>query len=144
MATRPAREKATSEGIDDPVAPEVIAFDVIGTLFSLSALEPLAVAAGGDASTVGRWLTQLVADGSSLTAAREYQPFRDVARASLRTVLSKSKAAARDKVLGGLAKLDVYEDAAPAMGRLIMAGRAVVISNASADSTRKLLARGRL
>jgi 2-haloacid dehalogenase len=135
---------ATPAGLDGPTAPEVVAFDVLGTLFSLASLQPLAVAAGGDASTVGRWFTQLVADGSSLTAARDYQPFRDVAKASLRTVLPASKAAARDKVLAGLAKLDAYEDAAPAMGRLIMAGRAIVISNASADSTRKLLTRGRL
>ncbi len=143
MATRPARGGARSEA-NEPVAPEVVAFDVIGTLFSLAALEPLAVAAGGDASTVGRWFTQLVADGSSLTAAREYQPFRDVAKASLRQVLPGSKAAARDRVIAGLAKLDVYPDAAPAMGRIVMAGRVVVISNASADSTRKLLARGGL
>ncbi len=140
MATMPAADGA----LDEPMAPEVIAFDVIGTLFSLAPLEPLAVAAGGDASTVGRWFTQLVADGSSLTAAREYQPFRDVAKASLRQVLPGSKAAARDKIIAGLAKLDVYPDAAPAMGRVVMAGRVVVISNASADSTRKLLARGGL
>jgi len=145
MATRPPRAGGISEeALGGPVAPEVIAFDVFGTLFSLAALEPLAVAAGGDASTVGRWFTQLVADGSSLTAAREYQPFREVAKASLRQVLPGSKAAARDKVIAGLAKLDVYPDAAPAMGRVVMAGRVVVLSNASADSTRKLLARGGL
>lgn len=127
-----------------PVAPEVVAFDVVGTLFSLSALEPLVAAAGGDGSTLDRWFTQLVADGCALTAAKDYQPFRDVAKASLRTVLPASKAAARDKVLAGLAKLDVFPDAAPAMGRVVMGARVVVISNASADSTKKLLAKGGL
>jgi 2-haloacid dehalogenase len=127
-----------------PVAPEVIAFDVLGTLFSLASLEPLAVAAGGDPSTVDRWFTHLLADGFALTAAREYQPLAAVAKAALRDVLPGSKAAARDKVLAGLAKLDVFPDAAPAMGRVVMAGRVVVISNASTDSTRKLLARGGL
>ena len=127
-----------------PVAPEVVAFDVLGTLFSLAALEPLVAAAGGDGSTLDRWFTQLVADGCALTAAKDYQPFRDVAKASLRTVLPASKAAARDKVLAGLAKLDVQPDAAPAMGRVVMEARVVVISNASADSTKKLLARGGL
>lgn len=127
-----------------PVAPEVVAFDVVGTLFSLGALEPLVAAAGGDGSTLDRWFTQLVADGCALTAAKDYQPFRDVAKASLRTVLPGSKAAARDKVLAGLAKLDVYPDAAPAMGRVVMGARVVVISNASADSTKKLLAKGGL
>ncbi len=127
-----------------PVAPEVIAFDVLGTLFSLASLEPLAIAAGGDESTVATWFSRLVGDGCALTAAREYQPFRDVARASLREELPGSKAAARDKVLAGLAKLEPFPDSAPAMGRVVMNARVVVISNASADSTRKLLARGRL
>lgn len=134
----------SGDSLDSPMAPEVIAFDVIGTLFSLSSLEPLIVAAGGDASTATLWFTRLLSDGFALTAAREYQPFRDVAKASLRDVLPTSKAAARDKVLAGLAKLDVFPDSAAAMGRVVMAARVVVISNASADSTRKLLARGRL
>ncbi|MDQ4070931.1 MAG: hypothetical protein M3203_15890, partial [Actinomycetota bacterium] len=76
-----------SEPASLPIPPEVIAFDTIGTVFSLASLEPLVVAAGGDASTVERWFSHLLADGFALTAAREYQPFRDVAKASLRTVL---------------------------------------------------------
>lgn len=129
---------------DEPMAPEVFAFDSIGTLFSLAALEPLAIAAGGDASTPAKWFSRVVADGALLTAAREYQPFRDVAKASLREVLPGSKAAARDKVLAGLAKLEPFPDSAPAMGRVIMSARVVVISNASSDSTKKLLERGGL
>jgi 2-haloacid dehalogenase len=124
--------------------PEVIAFDVIGTLFSLASLEPLIVAAGGEASLARQWFDRLLADGLALTAAREYKPFRDVAKASLHSLLPKSKAAARDKVLAGLTKLEVYPDAAPAMGRVIMNARVIVISNASTDTTRKLLAHGRL
>ena len=124
--------------------PDVIAFDVLGTLYSLASLEPLFVAAGGDASTLDLWFSRLLADGFALTAAKEYVPFRDVAKASLKSVLPNSKAAARDKVLAGLAKLDVLHDAGPAMGRTIMNARVIVITNASTDSTRKLLARGRL
>jgi 2-haloacid dehalogenase len=101
-------------------------------------------AAGGGASTAERWFSRLVGDGCALTATREYQPFRDVAKASLREELPCSKAAARDKVLAGLAKLEPFPDSAPAMGRVVMNARVVVISNASTDSTRKLLARGRL
>jgi 2-haloacid dehalogenase len=110
----------------------------------LASLEPLFVAAGGDASSVDTWFSRLVADGCALTAANEYQPFRDVAKASLRAVLPGSKAAARDRVLAGLAKLEPFPDAAPAMGRVVMNARVMVISNASAESTRRLLAKGRL
>lgn len=133
-----------ADPLDGPMAPEVIAFDVIGTLFSMAALEPLMVSAGGDASTVQLWFSRLMADGCALTAAKEYEPFREVAKASLRDVLPKAKAAARDKVLAGLAKLDEFPDSAAAMGRVVMSARVIVISNASAESTKKLLARGRL
>ena len=128
----------------EPIPPEVIAFDVVGTLFSLASLQPLLTAAGGDASTLDAWSTQLVADGCALTAAREYQPFRDVAKASLRTVLPKSKAAARDRVVTAMNKLDVHPDSGPAMGRTVMNARVAVISNTSADNIRKLLAKGGL
>jgi 2-haloacid dehalogenase len=127
-----------------PAPPEIIAFDVVGTLCSLSALEPLVAAAGGDASTVAAWFSRLLADGFALTAARDYQPFREVAKASLGEVLPHAKAAARDRVLAGLAKLDAYADAAPAMGRAVLDARVVVISNTGTDTTRKLLARGGL
>ena len=133
-----------SKELGQPIPPEVIAFDLLGTLFSLASLEPLFVAAGGDASSAERWFSRLQADGFALTAAREYKPFRDVAKASLLDVLPKAKAAARDRLLAGLSKLDVHSDAGPAMGRVVMNGRVAVISNASADVTRKLLARGGL
>jgi 2-haloacid dehalogenase len=133
-----------SKELGQPIPPEVIAFDLFGTLFSMASLEPLFVAAGGDAASAQRWFSQLQADGFALTAAREYKPFREVAKASLLQVLPKSKAAARDKVLAGLSKLDVLVDAGPAMGRVVMNARVAVISNASKDITRKLLARGGL
>ncbi|MDQ4090501.1 MAG: HAD-IA family hydrolase [Actinomycetota bacterium] len=134
----------TPERAMEPIPPEVIAFDVVGTLFSLASLVPLLTAAGGDASTLGAWLSQLHADGFALTAAREYQPFREVAKASLRTVLPKSKAAARDRVVNGMNKLDVHPDSGPAMGRTVMNARVAVISNTSTDNTGKLLSRGGL
>ena len=134
----------TSEPAAVPIPPEVIAFDLLGTLFSLASLEPLLVAAGGDSSTLDIWSAQLLADGFALTAAREYQPFREVAKASLRTVLPKSKAAARDRVVNGLNKLEVHPDSAPAMGRTVMNARVAVLSNTSTDPTRQLVAGGRL
>jgi 2-haloacid dehalogenase len=133
-----------SEELGQPIPPEVFAFDLLGTLFSLGSLDPLFKAAGGDATSAQRWFSLLQAEGFALTAAREYQPFRDVAKASLLEVLPTAKAAARDRILAGLSKLDVHPDAAPAMGRVVMNGRVAVISNASADVTRKLLAHGGL
>ena len=135
---------ARTKPLGEPTPPEVIAFDLYGTLFSLESLEPLLVAAGADAATAKQWFSRFRADGFALTAARQYEPFRDVAKASLRELLPKSKAAARDKVLAGLAKLEVCGDSAPAMGRTVMNARVAVVSDASTDASRKLIARGRL
>ena len=136
--------EATSEPLDLPTPPEVIAFDSVGTLFSLTSLEPLFVAAGGTAAQVDEWFSRLLADGFALTAAREFRPLRDVAKATLHDVLPAAKATARDKILAGLNKLDAFPDAAPAMGRTVMNARAIVITNSSRDTTRKLLAKGGL
>ena len=133
-----------SEELGQPIPPEVFAFDLLGTLFSLGSLDPLFAAAGGDAASAQRWFSRLQSDGFALTAAREYKPFREVAKASLLEVLPKAKASARDRILAGLSKLEVHPDAGPAMGRVVMNGRVAVISNASADITRKLLTRGGL
>jgi len=127
-----------------PTPPDVIAFDVVGTLVSLAALEPLMTAAGGDASTVRVWFTRLLADGFAVTAAAGYQSFHDVAEAALHQVLPKSKAVDRRHVLNGLAALDAFPDAGPAMGRAVQDARVIVITNASVASTNKLLERAHL
>ncbi|HEX3621700.1 MAG TPA: HAD-IA family hydrolase [Acidimicrobiales bacterium] len=124
--------------------PDVIAFDVMETLCSLASLAPLLAAAGGDATTLDRWFSHLLQDGFAITAARSYAAFRDVAKAALTELLPHAKPAQVDKVLAGLGKLDAHPDSAPAMGRAVLDARVVVISNTSAATTRKLLARGGL
>jgi len=124
--------------------PDVIAFDLLETLFSLSSLEPLVAKAGGDGSTLRLWMAQLLADGFALSAARDFKPFRDVAKASLGALLPKATQAARDKVVAGLAKLDVLPDAEAALGRTVMNAQAVVITNLNADLARRLMAHGGL
>jgi 2-haloacid dehalogenase len=124
--------------------PDVIAFDLMGTLYSLTALEAPLTAAGGDASTLQRWFSQLMQDGFALTAARDFQAFRDVAKATLAELLPDAKPAARDKVLAALAKLDAHPDSAPAMGRAALDARVIVVANASTATIHKLLARGGL
>jgi len=124
--------------------PDVIAFDVVETLFSLSSLEPLLIAAGGEPSTLDRWFRQLLGDGFALTAAGDYRSFSDVARAGLRAVLPQAHDHDIDVVLAGLTELEAHPDSAPAMGRSVEGARVIVITNGSARSTQKLLARGGL
>lgn len=127
-----------------PMPPDVIAFDLVGTLCPTTSLGPLLTAAGGDATTLDRWLSDLLQDGFALAAARDFQPFRDVAKASLAELLPNAKPAARYKVLAGLAKLEAHPDSAPAMGRAALDARVIVITNASAAMARKVLALGGL
>jgi 2-haloacid dehalogenase len=124
--------------------PDVIAFDLLDTLFSVATLDPLLKAAGGDGSTREWWFAHIVRDGFALAAARDYQPFRDVAKSALAELLPAAKPAARDKVLAGLAKLEVQTDAAPAMGRAVLDARVIVIANPSKATAGKLLAKGGL
>jgi len=124
--------------------PDVIAFDVIETLFSLSSLEPLLIAAGGEPSALDRWFRHLLADGFALTAAGDYRSFTDVARAALRAVLPHAHDHDLEVVLGGLVELEAHPDSAPAMGRSVEGARVIVVSNGSATSTQKLLERGGL
>jgi len=124
--------------------PDVVAFDVIDTLFSLAALEPALVAAGAGPSTLELWFRRLLGDGFALAAAGDYRPFSDVAKASLRSVLPAAHDHDLETVLAGFAKLDAYPDSAPAMGRAVEGARVVVLTNGSARSTRALLERGGL
>jgi len=124
--------------------PDVIAFDVIGTLFSLASLEPLLAAAGGAPSTLELWFDRLLGEGFALTAAGDYRSFSDVARASLRTVLPDVHSRDLEAVLAGLTDLDAHPDSAPAMGRTVEGARVVVLTNGSARSTSALLERGGL
>ena len=127
-----------------PAPPDVVAFDVIETLFSLTSLEPRLAEAGGSAATMQLWFARLLADGFALTVASDYRSFREVAKASLHAVLPDAHDKALDHVVAGLAELDAYPDAAPAMGRCVEGARVIVLTNGSRTSTEKLLARGGL
>ncbi|MGI9079347.1 MAG: HAD-IA family hydrolase [Acidimicrobiales bacterium] len=124
--------------------PDVVAFDVVGTLFSLASLEPALAAAGGGPSTLELWFQRLLGDGFALTVAGDYRSFSDVAKASLRSVLPDAHDRDLEIVLGGLADLDAHPDSAPAMGRAVEGARVVVLTNGSARSTRALLERSGL
>jgi 2-haloacid dehalogenase len=116
----------------------------LATLFSLSSLQALLADAGGEASTLAMWFSRLLGDGFAITAAGDHRTFDDVAKASLRAVLPKAKASARDRVITGLRQLDAHADSAPAMGRAVEEARVIVLTNGSTSATETLLAHGRL
>ncbi|MGI8777232.1 MAG: HAD-IA family hydrolase [Acidimicrobiales bacterium] len=122
-------------------SPDVIAFDVIETLFSLASLQPAVTNAGGTPSTLELWFRHVLGDGFALTAAGDYRSFADVAEASLRAVLPDAHERDLEAVLAGLIELDAHPDSAPAMGRAVEGARVIVVTNGSARSARALLER---
>lgn len=124
--------------------PDVVAFDAVETLFSLTSLEPRLVEAGGSAATLPLWFARLLAHGFAITAASDYRSYREIAKASLQAVLPDARDQVLDHVVAGLAQLDAHPDAAPAMGRCVEGARVIVLTNGSRRGTQKLLERGGL
>ena len=125
--------------------PDVVAFDALETLFSLSALEPrLAEAGGGDPTILETWLARLTRDGLALGLAGDWRTFNEVAKAALGSLLPDATDSALEHVVAGFTELDAHPDSGPAMGRAVQGARVVVVTNAGAPATCKLLERAGL
>lgn len=124
--------------------PEVVAFDMLETFFSLSALEKRFHDAGLPDGSVGLWLARVLRDGFALETAGRFVRFQSVARAALEVMLEERAlppASAR-QALEGLTELDAHPEAVPAARRLREAGvRVVALTNGSIKSTEALLRR---
>ncbi|MGH9183901.1 MAG: haloacid dehalogenase type II [Acidimicrobiales bacterium] len=128
-----------------PTRPLAIAFDVVGTLFSLRAVRARLAGQGGDGATFDLWFARLLRDAFALTAAGSYRPFRDVAGSSLRAVLPSGTDELVDHVLAGFGELEPEPDAEPAMRLAVEDGvRVLTLTNGGADTTAALLARAGL
>ena len=120
-----------------PPRPDVVAFDVVETMFSLApvadALEPLGV-------TLDLYFARLLRDGMALTAAGDARSFPEVARAALAALAPHALDDARTAVLDAFGRLPAHPDVEPALRTLTDAGvRVVTLTNGTADSTSKLL-----
>lgn len=117
--------------------PDVVAFDVVETLFSLApvgdALEPLGV-------SLDLFFARLLRDGLALTTAGSARPFQAVARAALAALAPKAGDAVRDTALDAFGRLPAHPDAEPALRTLAESDvRVVTLTNGGADSTATLL-----
>ncbi len=129
--------------------PTVVAFDVVGTLFSLDPVAARLTDAGLPEGALGEWFARFLRDAMALDAAGIYVPFREVATATLEAMLvEQGQAASRatiDSVLRAFAELPAHPDVRPAFQRLKDAGvRIVTLSNGGATATRGLLVRSKV
>ncbi|MBV9749606.1 MAG: HAD-IA family hydrolase [Acetobacteraceae bacterium] len=129
--------------------PEAIAFDVIGTLFSLEPLRGALEAAGIPGDAFEALFAATLRDAFALAATGVFQPLQAVLSANLDALFRRYgvllKASYRKTVLAAMKKLPSYPDAAQALGALSSANIPVLaLSNDSAKATEALLRRARL
>jgi 2-haloacid dehalogenase len=132
-----------------PERPQVVAFDVVETLFSLEPVRKRIQGLGLPAAALEHWFAGFLRDAIALSASGVYTPFRPVAASSLAVFLARHGVEPSeenvDGVLSGFGELDAHVDVRPALELLRDHGvPAVALSNGAADSTRRLLSRAGL
>lgn len=132
-----------------PMAPQAVAFDVIGTLFPLEPLRAGIVALGLPAAGLEGWFAAGCRDAFALASVGQFQPFATVLDGALDTVLVEQGISAshaqRKEVVDGLQTLDRRQGAGEALSRLAKARIPVVaLSNGSHHATAALITRARL
>ncbi len=127
--------------------PAVVAFDVVGTLFSLDPIAARMREAGLPEDGVPEWFARFLRDAFALDTAGGYVPFRQVAGGALEVMLAEHglPAAGAATVLQAFSELPPHSDVRPAFERLRGAGiRVAALSNGAAETTRRLLERAEL
>jgi len=124
-----------------------VCLDVMGTLFDLSAVRRRLDGLGAPPTTFEAWFGRLLHTAASVTLIDDYRPFPELAKPALESVLAQLDLDpdGAGEVLGALAELDAYADAAPALERLASAGlRVVALTNGTEQNTHTLLERSGL
>lgn len=129
--------------------PQVIVFDVIETIFSLSALEKRLIAAGLGPDALPLWFARLLREAFALEISGRFEIFHDVAKSALEVSMVeanvKTSPAMVDEVLSGFAELEAYSDVAPALRKLRKGGfRLTTLTNGGVKTTKALLAKAGL
>jgi 2-haloacid dehalogenase len=122
--------------------PAVVAFDVVGTLFSLDPLAARMRDVGLPERRLTEWFARFLRDAFALEIAGGYVPFRQVAGGALEVMLAEHglPASSASIVLGGFSELPPHPDVRPAFEQLRGAGvRVVALTNGSAETTQRLL-----
>lgn len=127
-----------------PKRPLLIAFDVMGTLFSLEPLRARMDTAGLPPRSLQVFFAQTLRDALALETSGTFMTFAEVAAASLDVVATNYGVRLENvravDVLAGLAELPAHPDVRPALERARAAAVPVItLTNGSAANTRVLL-----
>lgn len=126
------------------MAPRLVIFDAIETLFSLEPVRHRLQAAGAPATALDVWFARLLRDAFALGTTGGYASFRDVAEPALRSVLIDHEVAPDDGLVDELfatfGELPIHDDGPPAIEAVAAAGVTVrVLTNGTRGTTESLL-----
>lgn len=132
-----------------PPRPAIVAFDIIGTVFSLQPLRDRLMALGLPSLALEFVYTATLRDAFAMATTSTYAPFLAGLTSSLDEVLAIHDIAATDaqkrEVLEAMKILPARDDASAAFDHLRQAGiRIVALSNGAGASTEALLERANL
>lgn len=136
-------------GLGSPHRPKVVAFDIIGTTFSMETMRPKLEELGLPASSLELLYAETTRDAMAIACAGGFVPFAEVMKSALHAILSDHMLSATateiDGVLGLMRALPPYPDAREAFEMLRAAGIDIVaLSNGAAAATRSLLEKAEL
>ncbi|MBP0491439.1 haloacid dehalogenase type II [Pararoseomonas indoligenes] len=131
-------------GLGGPKRPEVVAFDMIGTVFPLDPLRPTIVEMGLPPAGLEGWFAAALRDAFAISAVGQFRPFPEILAAALDGVLAQQGLSAppetRALLMARMKALPPRPDARAAFGEIARAGmRVMALSNGAAASTRGLL-----
>lgn len=126
-----------------------VAFDVIGTLFTLDRPRERLVSLGAPPHALDLWFAQALRDAFALSHAGDYRPLKDVLEACLSRLLRAlgidPPSGRLQEVVATFGELDPRPDAAQACETLARSGwRIIALTNGAEEGTRRLLEHGGL
>lgn len=126
-----------------------VAFDVLGTLFSLDGLGPAFKRLGLPEDEVELWLARTLRDGFALAATETFWPFAEVARGTLTRLLDDHgrppQPDAEERAVQAFTRLTPYDDVEPALLGLRSRGiLTATLTNGGRAATLQLLERSAL
>src|SRR5215470_7360314 len=142
---KPERRRRTVTARTEHRRPSVVAFDVVGTLFSLEPLGVRLMDAGFPETALGEWFSRFLHASVSLDVADVFMPFREVAIATLEVMAAERRGLASsrsmaEKIVQGISDLPAHPDVRPAFQALRDVGvRVMALTNGSAKTTQHLL-----
>ena len=132
-----------------PSRSKAVAFETIGTTFSLGPIRQRLIALGFPQSALDLWFSISLRDAFALAASESFQPFKLLLQSALEQLSNQFSVAIsaeqKQLLLSAMSELPAHDDAGAAFEALKSASVGIIaISNGAAATTKALLERAKL